>query len=155
MLAQALRRGFYRVSRVYRRFATPISLGCRALVVDEQRCVLLVRHSYQDGWYLPGGKVERGESLQTAVVRELEEECAIAAEAPTLTRMYYSEMEGRSDHIALFSVAKFAKIAGRTPDAEIAEMGFFAIDALPEGASPATRRRIDEVFRGREIGERW
>lgn len=150
----AIRRVLYKVIQVYRRFFTPISLGCRALIVDDGK-VLLVRHTYQDGWYLPGGTVERGESLRAAVLREVTEECALVAKDAVLIGMYFSELERRSDHIALFSVQGVASIVGSLPDSEIAECKFFPIDDLPQAASPATRRRIAEVLLGEERAERW
>jgi len=59
-----------------------VTLGVRALVIDG-RSVFLVRHTYRSGWFLPGGGVERGESPEAAVVRELREEGGIlCAERP-------------------------------------------------------------------------
>lgn len=153
-MAKLFNRLYYKCSQVYRRFARPISLGCRALVVRGDQ-VLLVKHSYQDGWYLPGGAVERGETLKESVIRELAEECALAVDDAVLERMFYSEIEGRSDHIALFRVESFKAIAGAPRDPEIAEVGFFPVNALPEDASPATRRRIAECFQGAPAAERW
>ena len=43
----------------------------------------------------------------------------------------------------------------RSPTREIAELGFFALDALPEGVTPATRRRLDEVFAGVGAERAW
>ena len=54
-----------------------ITLGVRAAVIDDQRRVLLVRHTYAPGWLLPGGGVERGETVFNAVKRELKEESGI------------------------------------------------------------------------------
>ena len=57
-------------------------VGVLAIVRDEAGAVLLVRHSYDRdrSWRLPGGWMERGESPQGAVARELLEEMDLRVE---------------------------------------------------------------------------
>ncbi len=75
-LEPMLRRGFH----LYWRFARGLTLGVRALVVDGEGRIFLVRHTYVSGWHLPGGGVEAGETVIDALRRELREEGNIEIE---------------------------------------------------------------------------
>jgi 8-oxo-dGTP pyrophosphatase MutT (NUDIX family) len=50
-----------------------------ALVRDANGRVVFVRNRWSDGWVLPGGNVEPGESLREAVGREVREETGLDA----------------------------------------------------------------------------
>ena len=54
-------------------------MGVRAEAVDARGRVLMVRHTYLKGWWLPGGGVDRGETTHVVVVRELREEAGLIA----------------------------------------------------------------------------
>ena len=49
--------------RRYRQFSRRMMLDARAMVIDGNGHIFLVKHSYIDGWYLPGGGVGPGESI--------------------------------------------------------------------------------------------
>jgi len=145
-----------RLMHFYWRFARGMTLGVRALVLDENGRVFLVKHSYISGWHLPGGGVEVGETLLQAVARELREEGNIdITEPPQLHAMFFNDRVSRRDHVALFVVRGFRQIAAPVPDHEIVAHGFFAIDAMPNDTTAATRARIVEVLGGTPISERW
>lgn len=130
------------------------TLGVRAVVLDGRK-VLLVRHTYLPSWYLPGGAVDRGETAADAAVRELREEAGlICEERPVLHGFYRNRAHSSRDHVACYVVRRF-KAAPKAPDWEIAEAGFFAADALPEGTSRATRARLAEVLDGQAVSENW
>jgi 8-oxo-dGTP pyrophosphatase MutT (NUDIX family) len=138
------------------RFVRPMTLGVRVLVIDSERRVLLVRHSYLPGWYLPGGGVDAGETLAAAALRELREEAGIVAEDVHLFGVYHNVRTSRRDHVALFRAENFTPtVPAWTPNAEIREIGFFAIDHLPDDTTGATRRRIGEVLFGNEVEAYW
>ncbi|WP_137286888.1 NUDIX hydrolase [Halorussus salinisoli] len=50
-----------------------------AFVRDDDGRIVLVQNRWSDGWVLPGGDVERDESLREAVVREVREETGLDA----------------------------------------------------------------------------
>jgi ADP-ribose pyrophosphatase YjhB (NUDIX family) len=140
--------------RLYWRLVRPLTLGARCIVVRDE-AVLLVRHRYTPGWYLPGGGVHRGETLVEAARRELAEETGLRAAQPRLFQVYLSRAEGKVDHVALF-VADDAEGAPRTADrGELLEVAFFPLDALPDGTSPATRRRLAEYRGQAPLSDRW
>jgi len=124
-----------------------MTIGVRGLVVDSGNQVLLVRHTYVSGWFLPGGGVEGGETLRQSLERELCEEGNIElVSEPRLYGIYYNRATSRRDHVAFYLVRDFRQTAPHVPDREIAEARFFPADALPEATTRATRARIGEAL---------
>jgi ADP-ribose pyrophosphatase YjhB (NUDIX family) len=145
---------FFHTCFVLRR---PMTLGVRGMVLNEaEGTVFLVRHTYVPGWYLPGGGVERRETLRQALAKELREEANIELTGePALFGVYFNKRSSPRDHVTLYVVKQFRQTAPRLPDREIAECGFFPLGALPEGTTQSTRRRIGEVLEGRAAEEIW
>ncbi len=157
---QSLRRKLEPVIRpmmhFYWRWSRGATLGARGLVIDGQGRIFLVKHSYVDGWHLPGGGVETGETMLTALSRELFEEGNIKLTAtPKLHGIFFNKRVSNRDHVALYIVREFLQDAPPVPNREILEHGFFARDALPPDTGRATRARIAEVFDGVEVSELW
>ena len=147
-----LRRGMH----FYWRFSRAATLGARAMVIDGNGRIFLVKHSYVEGWHLPGGGVETGETLLEALTRELAEEGNIRiGPAPQLYGVYFNKRASRRDHVALFIVRDFRQDGNPRPNHEIVAHGFVPIDALPEDATRATRARVAEVFGGAAVSELW
>ncbi|MFZ9886030.1 MAG: NUDIX domain-containing protein [Myxococcota bacterium] len=82
----------------------PIATDFFALCVvrlDER--FLLVEEHERRGWYLPGGRVEPGETLLEAAVRETREEAGIAINVESLLRIEHTpKAEGRTRIRAVF-----------------------------------------------------
>ena len=57
--------------------------------------------------------------------------------------------------MALYVTRAFRQIAPHRPDREIAEAGFFSLDALPETTTRGTRARIAEVLQGAAPSAYW
>ena len=149
------RQAIRRASTLYRRFAHTVTIGVRAVVIDDEGRVFLVKHSYVTGWYLPGGGVEIGEAVGTALARELLEEGNISLTGPPqFFGMYLNRRVSGRDHIALYVVRSFQQ-RPQQRSREIVAHGFFPPESLPVDTTPSTRARILEVLEGRPVAEVW
>lgn len=110
---------------------------------DESRRILLVRQEYGHRlWSLPGGAVERQESPVAAAVRETAEETGLAVEISGLIGIYAAP---ERDMLSLLFRGEVVESGTWQPTSEIAEIGFFAMDQLPEPMSDRMHQRIDDA----------
>lgn len=120
----------------------------------------MVRHTYVKGWHLPGGGVERGESVFDAAIKELIEEVGIKTTQNDLRLLsvHANFTNFKGDHVALFHCNNWQEIhtlnSSHSPH-EIAEWGFFSIDELPAATTRATRERIEEFINDRGFSNEW
>jgi ADP-ribose pyrophosphatase YjhB (NUDIX family) len=133
-----------------------ITLGVRGVLLDGDR-VLLIRQTYLPGWHMPGGGVEPGETAETSAAREILEETGYAvAGRPVLHGLFLNRWEGTNrDHVAVYVWRDFRVQRAFTPNMEVAELRWFAVDALPEDIEPGTRLRIAEITGGRPAPTEW
>lgn len=140
----------YLLARCYWRIFKPLTLGVKLMLIEDDS-IWLVQHSYQPGWFLPGGGVKRNEMLETAVRREANEELGAKLEDLSLFGVYTNESEYKNDHVVLFVSRKF--IVGQTDKAEIRAVQKFPFHQLPTDLSRGTKRRIEEFMNGRSQAE--
>ncbi|RDL50723.1 RNA pyrophosphohydrolase [Ensifer sp. M14] len=144
-----LAHGYYALSR-------GMTIGVRAACFDDEGRVFLVRHSYLPGWHLPGGGLDRDETALDGLLRELREEGNLeAAVPPMLAQVYYNRRTSRRDHVVFYRCDHVRQLAPKTPDLEISASGFFALDALPDDTTPATRRRLAELAGATAVDVYW
>lgn len=147
---------FTRMVHGWGRLTRGMTLGVKALVIDEAGHILLVRHGYVPGWHLPGGGVEVGETAEEALARELREETGILLlDRPRLHGLLLNRNLARRDHVAVYVVEQFDRGVIPPPSREIAEIGVFAPDRLPETTTGPTRRRIHEVITNSPPAAHW
>jgi 8-oxo-dGTP pyrophosphatase MutT (NUDIX family) len=145
-----------KVLQRYWRLSRGLTLGAQAVVIDAEERLLLIRHTYQTGWRFPGGGVERGEPVEMALARELDEEAGVVLTGkPELFGLYANFRIFPNDHIALFLVRSWHQARVPQPNFEIAEHGFFRRDDLPADMNAATSRRIGEIFSGTPRDQMW
>jgi len=139
----------YRLAYLIRSFiwsiTKPVTVGVKLLLVKDHS-ILLVRHTYQRELYLPGGGVNKGETLEQTARREALEELGAVLGKLTLFGVYTNFSEGRSDHIVVFTCNDFS-FSGET-DPEIESFGFVDVEGLPQDVSSGSKRRIEELREG-------
>jgi ADP-ribose pyrophosphatase YjhB (NUDIX family) len=132
-----------------------LTLGVRGLIVDSQGRVLLLQHTYVPGWHLPGGGVERGETADQALAREMQEEAGVRVLGrAALLSVHSNEAHHRGDHVLFYRIDAWEPCAASN-QGEIHTVAWFAPDALPADLTLATRRRIAEALEGVESDPAW
>jgi ADP-ribose pyrophosphatase YjhB (NUDIX family) len=110
--------------------------------------ILIKRKNPPEGWALPGGFVDYGESLETAAFREAKEETGLNIK---LIRQFhtYSDPKRDSRHhtITTVYIAKAKGIAIAGDDAE--QIGAFKRGVFPEEIAFDHREILNDYFTGR------
>lgn len=131
-----------------RRLTAATTVGVR-VIAPHGDAVLLVRHrGGRYPWILPGGGLNRGESMAAAALRELREEGGCYAEGAILHGLFHNLDHGTSDFIATFVCLPIGEARPPVADLEIIDARFFLANDLPATVDPGSRRRIAEYQRG-------
>ncbi len=129
-------------------------VGVRAIVINSDNQILLVKHTYIGGWHFPGGGVDNGETTQAAVLRELQEEVGVTVNSePELFGIYHHKIRGVDDYPVIYIVKDFKQVASHDPEIEKHE--WFDVNNLPSDTTPATSRRVQEYKGKRKRSEHW
>jgi 8-oxo-dGTP diphosphatase len=129
-----------------------VALSANALLRDESGWIALVRNTYREGWSLPGGVVDDNEPPAAGCARELEEELGFrAAGIGSLLAVQWAQRApgNRLQFLSLtFDAGVCHDPAALVPQPEeIAEIGFFPLDALPDGTRPFIARRLHAIHK--------
>lgn len=122
------------------------SIGAAAVILDEERRILLVKHSYGKlNWELPGGKAELSESAEETAKREVLEEIGLDVSIGRLTGVYYGP-KSDTHHFVFIATGICGDRIPQPHSREILECGYFSIDELPRPMSNFTCNRIREAL---------
>jgi 8-oxo-dGTP pyrophosphatase MutT (NUDIX family) len=122
-----------------------------ALLLDDVGRILLVKPTYTEGWYLPGGVIEENESPLAACVRECEEELGFLPRLDGLACVDWGPPQGGVDAVNIFvfggtvSAAQLAAI--RLPPEELSDHVLVAPDKVAELTPPYVARRVAPCLR--------
>lgn len=121
--------------------------GSAAVILNELGHVLLVKHSYGPlNWELPGGGSDDNESPTENALREVLEETGLIVSAVQLTGIYHVEQNDSLGFVFLCKVE--SGTAAICDPAEITDMDYWPVDALPRPISDWTIQRIGDAIRG-------
>lgn len=129
--------------KVVRVTQSKFTVSVAAVITNEIGEVLLLDHVLRpgSGWGFPGGFVNEGEQLETAVRREVREETMLELENVkiVLSRTFRRHIE------MIFSAT--AKGDARVSSREIKALGWFTGDALPESMSGCQKEFVKSLLK--------
>jgi len=117
-------------------YSTP-KVDVRGALLDRDERILMMRERSDGRWSLPGGWADPLDPPSRAVEREIREETGYLARAVKLVGCWDRDLQGHAPPLPvhvykLFFLCEQTGPAG-VPDAlETLEIGWFALDALPE-----------------------
>ncbi len=120
-------------------------------IVERQGKVLLIQRNNQVGyglWSMPGGYVDRGEVVEEAAAREVQEETGLQVEIQRLVGLFSEE--GHPVVVAAFTARETGGRLAAGPEAQ--DIGFFALDDLPEMAFPRDQLILEKWLGMQELG---
>jgi len=149
------------IRKIYWFTFRPTTIGVRLLNVHDNE-ILLVRHTYSNYWYLPGGGAKKRVGIIDSLKKEIKDELTVALNEDQLNNInllgiYNNFQEYKNDYIFLFILENERLILSDTKSIEIEEAKYFSLDALPSNISPGTKRRIDDSLsrRNKVIIDKW
>jgi len=119
------------------------TVGVCGVVRDGQRRVLLVRTA-EAGWELPGGKVEEGEDLLEALVREVREESGCSLD--TIGRLFgiYMAVDGSTLLFAFHATSTKANPSALDDEDSLEAAWFDADTALTKVTHKREHQRLED-----------
>jgi ADP-ribose pyrophosphatase YjhB (NUDIX family) len=110
--------------------------------------ILIKRKNPPEGWALPGGFVDYGETLETAAVREAKEETGLDVK---LIRQFHTYSDpARDPRQHTISTVFIAEADGETTAGDDAsETGTFVSDRLPDTIAFDHKQILEDYFTGR------
>lgn len=147
---------FRRTLHTYFLMRRGLTLGVRAIVRSDDGKFLLVRHTYTPGWHFPGGGVEKGQTTEQTLSKELREETGLQLVGkPVMHGVFHNCGVSKRDHVLVYLCDVRGRLDANPTSMEIAETGYFAFEDLPPDTDPGTVRRMGEIVSGAAITESW
>ena len=135
-----------------------IMVGATVLVLNPEHQLLMIRRTDNDCWGVPGGAMEPGEHIEDTARRETREETGLEVGSLQLfdvfsgPELYYRYPNGAEVYnVSVVYITNDAHGELALDPAEHIELGYFALDQLPEPISPPIQPILDRFRESRNI----
>ena len=129
-----------------------IEIAVAALIFNKDNQVLLIKRKDNSYWALPTGRMERGETLEEAVIREIKEELNLKIRVKYLVGLYSHP----SDQVLIYNAGETIQFVTacffcdleegdlRNNQTEIIESGFYSVSKFPQPMVDSHQRWIED-----------
>ena len=118
-------------------------IGVFGIIFDQKKKVLLAKRQDFPFWNLPGGRVEKGETPDEALAREVKEEIGAEVKSKKLCGVYFKKGKDEIVFNYLVSIKSFVF----RPTNEASEIEYFLINKLPKKLPESHRQRIKDALK--------
>ena len=135
---------FYEIFKYVPRVSTD------SVVLNDKKEVLLVKRTnapYRGRWCLPGGFVEKGETVEEAAMRECFEETGIRTKAVKLIGVYSSPRRDPRGHIVGIPFLLKPLDSKTKTSSETSEVRFFPIRKIPKRLAAGPHKIIKDSLK--------
>lgn len=125
----------------------PFPVSTVDIVIECDGGIVLIKRKYEPiEWALPGGFVEKGESVETAAAREAKEETSLDIYDLNLIDVFSEP--GRDERFASISIAFSAKGKGALKaKSDAKEIGIFSKKEMPGNLAFDHNKIVEKYFR--------
>ena len=129
---------------------TLLTIGCGAIIEDDQGRILLIKRKDYEEWGIPGGILELGETFEQTVKREVFEETKLHLQTISLFGIYsgkngYATYEN-GDKVYSVQIIFHTKDFEGNPsiNEEATDLAFFARNEIPENLNSHQAKFIED-----------
>lgn len=133
-------------------------MAAAALIQNDAGQLLIVKPNYRDGWLLPGGMVEFGESPRRACQREIKEEVRLELSVGRLLCVDYETKDRRGAESLKFIfdggvITQTQTAAIVLQEDELSAYMFTPFADALENLNEFSSRRVEQAFTAQRNGE--